>query len=75
MNKNVRDESSDHLSRANRLNTSTDANKKPISCHRLYCLSKVVCRCTECSFYYCYEHVQTHPHSRKKLEIVEDIIK
>jgi len=58
-------------SNSNLLNTSGRSYKKSISCHRMDCLFKVVCRCTECSFYYCYEHVQVHPHSREKLELVE----
>ena len=61
-----------HVSKTNLLKTSNHFNKKSISCHRMDCLLKVVCRCTECSFYYCYEHVQTHPHPRENLEIVEN---
>ena len=74
MNRNVLDNLSNQITKANKPARSTHVNKKAISCHRLYCLSKVVCRCTECSFYYCYEHVQTHPHPREKLEILEDTI-
>ncbi len=59
-----------HVSKTSLVKKSNQANKRSISCHRMNCLLKVVCRCTVCSFYYCVKHVQTHIHPREELEII-----
>jgi hypothetical protein len=60
-----------HITQTNLMKTSNIINKEPISCHRVGCFLKVICKCTECMFYYCYEHIQSHPHPREKLEILK----
>ena len=60
-----------HITQTNVMKTSNVGNKEPISCHRVDCFLKVICKCTECMFYYCYEHIQSHPHPREKLEILK----
>lgn len=70
MKKSTHNDVLNHISKTNLVETSNQSNRKSISCHRMDCLLDVICRCTECSFYYCVEHVQTHPHPREKLEII-----
>lgn len=61
---------SNHISNAKTTRYTKKSTEKEIICHRLDCRMPVVCRCKECEFYYCYDHVQPHPHSREKLEII-----
>ena len=40
-------------------------------CVSLPCENRVICRCTICSEYLCYEHTQTHPHAMTNFEVLK----
>lgn len=41
------------------------------SCNAVDCLFKPISRCTICSEYYCYSHVNEHAHSLDSFEILK----
>jgi hypothetical protein len=65
-----RDGVSNQITMATSSTVKDDHSQESPLCHRMDCLLQVVVKCTECSFYYCHEHIQTHPHPREKLEIL-----
>ena len=65
-----RDDILNHIKQKEIVENPKKYNENGILCRRLDCRLPVVCRCTECEFFYCYEHLKQHPHPSEKWEII-----